>query len=108
VNIQESLIEKFRNIELKVRAFMNIFLNFQDGFLTVSYCRIQYMIKIKLKHSKFHRTVPLSYSMLKNILFGIHYSKDYLSIDNKKKENERKKTYFQKTKKEIEYFKKRK
>jgi hypothetical protein len=28
-------LKKFRNIELKVRAFMNIFLNFQDGFFTV-------------------------------------------------------------------------
>jgi hypothetical protein len=30
-------MEKFSNIELKVRAFMNIFLNFQDGFFTVIY-----------------------------------------------------------------------
>jgi hypothetical protein len=29
---QNHKIEKFRNIENKVRAFMNIFLNFEDGF----------------------------------------------------------------------------
>jgi hypothetical protein len=45
-------MEKFRNIELKVREFMNIFLNFQDGFCTVY---VEALIRCKLLGRRYFR-----------------------------------------------------